>query len=124
MKSRNILRLGVTVGHLRIHVDGKLEETLTILYKQNGRKSFSISKNPNSRLSNKTSIANILYDNIPDLENYVTKQVKNLYHTSWYNVLIGRPKVEVKYNNNKKSGVEIAEERSRKNRPGLEGECA
>ena len=113
MRLRNILRLGVTMGHLRIHVDGEFEETLTILYKQNGRKVISISRDPNSKLSNETNIANIFYNNIPDLENYVTMKAKEIHPKPWYK----KSRVEIEYQSNQMSGVEIAEERRNANRP-------
>ncbi|KKL91358.1 hypothetical protein LCGC14_1895500 [marine sediment metagenome] len=120
MGSRNTLKLGVTMGHLRILVDGNLEETLTILYKQNGRKVLSISRDPNSRLSNETDITQRVYTNDLNLVNYVTMKAKEIHPTPWYR----KSRVEVKYQSNEMSGVEIALAKSEENRPRLSGEHA
>ncbi|MEE8380505.1 MAG: hypothetical protein V3R78_01340 [Thermodesulfobacteriota bacterium] len=123
MGSRNMLKLGVPVGNLEVQVDGNLEIELSILYKQNGKKSFSISKNSNSTLYNETDIGKFRYEKISDLENYVRKKVKGIYHTPWYKFATRQPKIEVTYQSYK-NGVKIAEERRNANRLKSSGEHA
>ncbi|MCH7951002.1 MAG: hypothetical protein IH875_11105 [Candidatus Dadabacteria bacterium] len=110
--SKNTLGLGVTMGHLRVHVDGKLEEKLTILYKQNGRKVLSISRDPNSRLSNETNITQRVYKDKLNLVNYVREEAERVYGSPW-NKILRRTRVEVQYQSNEMSGVERATKRSK-----------
>ena len=104
-----MLKLGVTMGHLKIHVDGNLEETLTVLYRKNGRKVLSISRDPNSRLSNETDITQKVYTSDLNLVNYVRTKAKEIHPTPWYR----KSRVEVKYQRNEMSGVERATKRSK-----------
>ena len=90
------LKVGIPIGKLEVCVDGITEE-LRVSMKKNGQTLYSINKNPNSRLSNETDIANLDYKNLLDLEKHVNEQAKKIYYVPWNKFILKQPRIKINF---------------------------